>query len=64
MAASHQSKGFEPVSAVAIFQDEDGRQYGCFQPGDWATSLELTDSYFHVSIAPFFRKYLRIVINH
>jgi len=33
------------------------------QPGDWATSLDLTDGYFHVPIAPSFRKYLRFVIN-
>lgn len=32
------------------------------QPGDWATSLDLTDAYFHVPIAPWFRKYLRIVV--
>ena len=33
------------------------------QPGDWATSLDLTDAYFHVPIAPWFRKFLRIVVN-
>jgi len=33
------------------------------QPGDWATSLDLTDAYFHIPIAPWFRKYLRIVVN-
>ena len=27
--------------------------------GDWATSLDLSDAYFHVLIAPRFRKYLR-----
>ena len=31
--------------------------------GDWATSLDLTDGYFHVPIAPWFRKYLRFVVN-
>ncbi len=31
--------------------------------GDWATSLDLTDGYFHIPIAPWFRKYLRFVIN-
>jgi hypothetical protein len=31
--------------------------------GDWATSLDLTDGYFHVPMAPFFKKYLRFVIN-
>ena len=33
------------------------------QPGDWATSLDLTDAYFHVPIAFWFRKYLRIVVE-
>ena len=33
------------------------------QPGDWATSIDLTDAYFHVPIAPWFRKYLRFVIG-
>ena len=31
--------------------------------GDWATSLDLTDGYFHIPIAPWFRKYLRFVVN-
>ena len=34
------------------------------RPGDWATSIDLTDGYFHVPIARFFRKYLRFVINN
>ena len=33
------------------------------RPGDWATSLDLTDAYFHVPIAPWFRKYLHFVVN-
>ena len=33
------------------------------RPGDWATSLDLTDAYFHVPNAPWFRKYLRFVVN-
>ena len=33
------------------------------QPGDWATSLDLTDAYFHIPIAPWFRKYLRFVVR-
>ncbi|MDY6816767.1 MAG: reverse transcriptase domain-containing protein, partial [Pseudomonadota bacterium] len=33
------------------------------QPEDWATSLDLTDAYFHVPVAPWFRKYLRIVVQ-
>ncbi len=32
------------------------------QPGDWATSVDLTDAYFHIPIAPWFRKYLRFVV--
>ena len=33
------------------------------QPGDWGTSLDLTDAYFHVPMASWFKKYLRIVVN-
>ena len=33
------------------------------QPGDWAMSLDLTDAYFHVPIAPWFWKYLHFVVN-
>jgi len=33
------------------------------QPGDWAISVDLTDGYFHIPIAPTFRKYLRFVVN-
>ena len=32
-------------------------------PGDWAISLDLTDGYFHVPMADWFRKYLRFVVN-
>ena len=34
------------------------------QPLIWTTSLDLTDAYFHISIAPSFRKYLRFMWNH
>ena len=30
-------------------------------PGDWATSIDLADAYFHILIKPAFRKYLRFV---
>ena len=33
------------------------------QPGDWATSLDLTDAYFHIPVAHWFRKYLRFVVG-
>ena len=31
------------------------------QQGDWATSVDLTDAYFHIPIRLWFRKYLRFV---
>lgn len=48
---------------IPSFQMEtSGSVAAAVQPGDWATSLDLTDAYFHVPIAPWFRKYLRIVV--
>lgn len=49
---------------IPTFQMETaGSVAAAVQPGDWATSLDLTDAYFHVPIAPWFRKYLRIVVK-
>ena len=31
--------------------------------GDWATSIDLKDAYFHIMIAPSSRKFLRFVVN-
>ena len=33
------------------------------QTGDWATCLNLTDAYFHIPVASWFRKYLRFVVG-
>ena len=30
-------------------------------PGDWATSIDLMDAYFHILVRPYYRKYLRFV---
>ena len=32
-------------------------------PGDWVTSINLKDAYFHIPVHPDFRKYLRIVVG-
>ncbi len=32
-------------------------------PDEWATSIDLTDAYFHVPILPAFRKWMRIVVD-
>ena len=32
-------------------------------PGDWVTSIDLKDAYFHILVHPDFRKYLRIVVG-
>ena len=34
-----------------------------FWEGDWAVSLDLTDTYYHIPIAPSSRKYFRFVVN-
>ena len=33
------------------------------QQGDWAMSVDLTDTYFHILIAPWFHKYLQFVVG-
>ena len=32
-------------------------------PGDWVTSIDLKDTYFHVLVHPEFRKYLRVAVG-
>ena len=32
-------------------------------PGDWVTSIDLKDVYFHIKVHPDYRKYLRIVVG-
>ena len=32
-------------------------------PGDWVTSIDLKDAYFHIAVHPNFWKYLRIVVG-
>lgn len=34
------------------------------QPGDWLISVDLQDAYLHVSILPYFQKYLRFAVGH
>jgi len=36
---------------------------GLVQPGDWFTTIDLKDAYFHVEIAPKHRKYLRFAFQ-
>ncbi|KAK7877982.1 hypothetical protein WMY93_031362 [Mugilogobius chulae] len=35
----------------------------CVRPGDWMTSIDLTDAYFHVPVVPEHRKFLRFAIG-
>lgn len=35
----------------------------CVRPGDWMTSVDLTDAYFHVPIVPEHRKFLRFAVQ-
>ena len=32
-------------------------------PGDWVTSIDLNDSYFHIPVHPELQRYLRIVVG-
>ena len=40
-----------------------GSIMAALSPGDWVTSIDMTDGYFHVPIHPQFRKYLRFCIQ-
>jgi hypothetical protein len=63
--------GMRPVIALSIlntfllvphFKMETNRSIrSCIHPGMWTTSLDLMDAYFHIPIAPPFRKFLRFV---
>lgn len=46
-----------------LSMETTGSVAAAVQPGDWATSIDLADAYFHVPILPAFRKYMRIVVN-
>ena len=45
-----------PMEAVASIT-------AAVQPGAWTTSLDLTDTYFNMTVTPWFRKYLCFVVN-
>lgn len=47
---------FRVVSLTAIIQSLD--------LGDWYATLDLKDAYFHISIVPAHRCFLRFVVNH
>ena len=63
--------GMRPVIDLSIlntfllvphFKMETNRSIrSCIHPGMWTTSLDLMDAYFHIPIAPPFRKFLRFV---
>jgi hypothetical protein len=63
--------GMKPVIDLSIlntfllvphFKMETNRSIrSCIHPGMWTTSLDLMDAYFHIPIAPPFRKFLRFV---
>ena len=45
---------------VSYFRMETNRSIrSCIHPGMWTTNLDLMDAYFHIPIAPPFRKFLR-----
>jgi hypothetical protein len=66
--------GMRPVIDLSIlntfflvphFKMETNRSSrSCIHPGMWTTSLDLMDAYFHIPIAPPFRKCLRFVWNN
>ena len=56
--------GLNKFITRAKFKMETSRSIkNAIRVNDWAVSLDLTDAYYHVMIAPSSRKYLRFIVN-
>ncbi len=54
------SASFEPCTSVMLTQK---RIFGCVRPLDWFAAIDLKDAYFHVSILPRHRPFLRFAFE-
>ena len=60
------SRSLRPESPLFLQEIPHGNYEivtGLVQPGDWFTTIDLKDAYFHVEIAPEHRKYLRFAFQ-
>ncbi len=59
------SASFEPCTSQAAVQNVDAekRIFGCVRPLDWFAAIDLKDAYFHVSILPRHRPFLRFAFE-
>ncbi len=63
-SANTGSASLEPGFAQAPVQDADAQAHDqCIQPQDWFTAIDLKDAYFHVSILPRHRPFLRFAFE-
>ena len=62
--AHPRSQSTEPVPSVSLLQNGNSRDHQTLlQKGEWVTSLDFSDTYFHVPISQRSRKYLRFHLN-
>ncbi len=59
------SASFEPCTSQAAVQNVDAEEriFGCVRPLDWFAAIDLKDAYFHVSILPRHRPFLRFAFE-
>ncbi len=58
------SASFESCTSQAAVQDVDEKRiFGCVRPLDWFAAIDLKDAYFHVSILPRHRPFLRFAFE-
>lgn len=57
------SGGMKPILDLRVLNGYIAHLLECIQPGDWMTSIDLTNAYFHVPILPHNRKYLGFAVG-
>lgn len=53
----------EHIDKMSFHMLTTGKLLGLVQPGDWFTTIDLKDAYFHVEVAPKHRKFLRFAFQ-